>query len=438
MQKGCNRRPPRVALDTQVPVAYQMPGFKKRLMSRIDELDGLRAVAILGVFLAHFTPAYCRVSDLLYLGWTGVDLFFAISGFLITTILIGLREHETPFKTFYWRRTLRILPPYYLALTLILLLIFLHRENVLHGTVVRCWLFLSSVKLGSIKLAVSRLLFNSREIFPEHHRVTQYYILDFRDCLGAYWSLSVEELFYLVWAPLILKGTPRMIVVCSIAPLLACPILRSLAHTPDFDELVGFVFRFDSLAAGGCVALLFCAAAKGYLEQRLLDRGLVLTILFSSLALLLLASYCGVFRGVDVRSKLIFSTFGFTLLAILFATVVGACVRWSGSLRMVPRFLRSKSGVYLGTVSYTMYLIHLPIYVLIQVTILKYFGNGRVFEANSWLAALWGILAVVCTIVVAGVSWKYFEAPILRLKDRRFPSLAHGQASLSAATATTS
>jgi peptidoglycan/LPS O-acetylase OafA/YrhL len=407
-------------------------------MTRINELDGLRAIAISGVFLAHFTPAYCRVSDLLYLGWAGVDLFFAISGFLITSILLGLREHEAPFKTFYWRRTLRIFPPYYLALTLILMLVFLHKEHVPNGVVVRCSLFLSSVKLGSIKLAVGRLLLHSGKVFPVHHRVTQYYILDFNDCLGAYWSLSVEELFYLVWAPLILKGTPRMILICSVAPLLVCPVLRGLAHTPDFDELVGFVFRFDSLAAGGCVALLFCAVGKGYLEQRLLDRGLVLTILFSSLALLLLSGHYGVFRGVDVRSALIFSMFGFTLLAIVCATVVGACVRWSGSPKAVPRFLRSKPGVYLGTISYTMYLIHLPIYVLIQLTILKYFENGRAFEANNGLVVLWGVLAVVCTIVLAGLSWKYFEAPILRLKDRWFPSFARRRSTLSVVEATTS
>jgi peptidoglycan/LPS O-acetylase OafA/YrhL len=404
-------------------------------MSRIKELDGLRAIAIAGVFLAHFTPAYCRVSDLLYMGWAGVDLFFAISGFLITTILIGLREHEAPFKTFYWRRTLRIFPPYYLALTLILVFAFLHGEHIPNGVGVRCWLFLSSVKLGSIKLAVGRFLFHSREIFPAHHRVTQYYILDFRDCLGAYWSLSVEELFYLVWAPLILKGTPRMILLCSGAPLLLCPVLRGLAHTPNFDELVGFVFRFDSLAAGGCVALLFYAAGKGYLKQRFLDRGLVLTIVFSSLALLLVCRYCGVFRGVDVRSTLIFSVFGFTLLAILCATVVGACVRWSSSPKIVPRFLRSKLGVYLGTISYMMYLIHLPIYVLIQFMILKFLGKA--LEANTGLVTLWGILAAICTIVLAGLSWRYVEAPILRLKDKRFPSLARSRPMLSVVEATT-
>lgn len=406
-------------------------------MTRINELDGLRAIAISGVFLAHFTPAYCRVSDLLYLGWAGVDLFFAISGFLITSILLGLREHEAPFKTFYWRRTLRIFPPYYLVLILILGSAFLHNERVQYGTIVRHALFLSSVTPGLIKLAITRLLFHTHSVLPAYHRGTRGSILEFKDCLGIYWSLSVEEIYYLIWAPIILKGTRRLVLFCSVAPLLLCPVLRGLAHTsPHIDETVGFVFRFDSLAAGGCIALLFWGAEKGYLRRAFLDRGLAAAIIVSPAALFLLGRYCGVFRGVDVRTTWSFSVFGFTLLAILCATVVGACVRWGGSPRTVPRVLRSKPGVYLGTISYMMYLIHLPIYVLIQLTVLKYFENGRAFEANRGLVLLWGILAVVCTIALAALSWEWFERPILRLKDRRFPSLARKRSALSVVEAT--
>jgi peptidoglycan/LPS O-acetylase OafA/YrhL len=170
-------------------------------MSRIRELDGLRAIAILGVFLAHFTPAGWGIFDLLYLGWSGVDLFFAISGFLITSILIGLRGQDASFKIFYWRRTLRILPPYYLVLILILVLALLRREQMPYSIVVRYWLFLSSVTPGLIKLAVSRLFFHTHPVFSAYHRATKYYIPGFKDCIGIYWSLSVEELFYLIWAP---------------------------------------------------------------------------------------------------------------------------------------------------------------------------------------------------------------------------------------------
>jgi len=99
-------------------------------MSRIPELDGLRAWAILAVFCVHFRPPGYRISDVLALGWSGVDLFFAISGFLITGILLSLRNHDRPYRTFYGRRALRIFPPYYLAWIVILLLTFLHGETM--------------------------------------------------------------------------------------------------------------------------------------------------------------------------------------------------------------------------------------------------------------------------------------------------------------------
>jgi len=407
-------------------------------MSRVKELDGLRAIAILGVFLAHFTPVYGHVSDILYLGWAGVDLFFALSGFLITNILIGLRGQDASFKTFYWRRTLRILPPYYAALILILLLGLLHREHIPYGATLRCWLFLSSVTPGLVKLAISRLFFHAQTAFPAYRPVTKFYLTQFTDCLGIYWSLSVEELFYLVWAPIILRGTRRLVLFCSAAPLLLCPILRGLAHTsPHIGETVGFVFRFDSLAAGGCVALLFVGTEKGYLKQRFVDCGLVVATIFSSLSLLFLCGFCGVFRGTDVRTTWSFSVLGYTLLAILCASVVGACVRWSGNPGLIPRFARSKGVVYLGTISYTMYLIHLPVYVLIQLAALKYLGKGGAPEFSPGLVLLCGVLAIVCTIVLASLSWRYFERPILQLKDRRFPSHRRSRPVLSAAEATT-
>jgi len=237
-----------------------------------------------------------------------------------------------------------------------------------------------------------------------------------------YWSLSIEELFYLVWAPIILKGSRRTVFFFSIAPLVICPILRALAHTPSFGEAYGFLFRFDSLAAGGLVAMLLLAAGEGRLSARLLDRGLVMTTLCSSLSLFALSWYCGIFRKVEIRSTLAFSVFGYTLLAILCASLVGVCVRWSGSLSIFFRLLRSKPAVYLGTISYMLYLIHMPVYVFFQLMVLKYLGqsNALVLDMNNGLLVMLGVITALCTIAIAGLSWRYFEAPILQLKNRTF------------------
>lgn len=397
-------------------------------MRRIEELDGLRAIAIFGVFAVHFRPFHSHAFDLLGLGWTGVDLFFGISGFLITTILMGLRGHPTPYRTFYWRRILRIFPPYYLALALLLFASLLHRENIIYGQAIRDSLFLSSAHPNLVKLALQRLWHGNLHS-PQSLQAsfTQYYAPLFWPCHAAFWSLSVEELFYLVWAPVILKGSRRTILFCSIVPLLICPILRSLAHGPGMDESSGFLFRFDSLAAGGCVALLLLAKGGGRLNSRILDRGLILTIIFCFLVFAVLSWYCGAFHGVEVRSGWVFSVFGFTSLSFLCAAVVGACVRWNGSISIVFRALRSRLAVYLGAISYVMYLTYLPVHVLIQLVFLTFLGKRiapEILQSNAELALLQGVIAVLCTISLASLSWSYFETPILRLKNRRFPTSA--------------
>jgi peptidoglycan/LPS O-acetylase OafA/YrhL len=390
-------------------------------MGRIKELDGLRAIAILGVLTAHFVPPTVRLRDLLGLGWSGVDLFFAISGFLITGILIGLRRKEAAFRTFYWRRTLRIFPPYYLALVLMLLLALAHGEHLNYREIVRHSLFLSSAKPGLIKLAFSRLLFKVPRSSSAELQHFQYTLLQFKDCFEIYWSLSVEELFYLLWAPIVLKGSRRMVMVCSVAPLLVCPILRGLAHTtPHIAESFGFVFRFDSLAAGACVAFVLWGVDHGYFTGKLLDRGLIAIIIVSSLALFLLVTFCGAWRGVDVRTTLAFSIFGFSLLAMGSAALVGAFVRGSGHLGLLSNTLRSRGAVYLGTISYTMYLIHLPTFVVVQLVMVRVFG-ADIFPSNRGLAILSGVLASTCAVLLAGLSWNYIEGPIMRLKDVRFP-----------------
>jgi peptidoglycan/LPS O-acetylase OafA/YrhL len=394
-------------------------------LPRIKELDGLRAIAILGVFSCHFARQYTHAFDFLRLGWAGVDLFFAISGFLITGILIELRSREKPYRTFYWRRILRIFPPYYLALTLILLLACLHGEHVSFQESIRYWLFASSLKLSSIKVAFDRLFWHGKLYFPTQLGGSDD-IPRFGNWLSIYWSLSIEEIFYLLWAPVVLKGSRRTIVLSATMPLLICPILRGLAHTPSFGEAYGFIFRFDSLTAGGVTALLFLAVKKGCLRALLLSRALIVSVAVSMCSLALLCWYCGLFRSPDVRSTLAFSVFGYSLLAILSASLVGVCVVWGGNLSFIFRTLRSKPAVYLGTLSYVMYLIHMPVYVSLQLMVLKVLGesSATVLDMNNGLLLLLAILTTVCTVVLAGLSWKYFETPILRLKDRRFPALA--------------
>jgi peptidoglycan/LPS O-acetylase OafA/YrhL len=395
-------------------------------MGRIQELDGLRAIAILGVLAAHFVPLNTRVANVFGLGRFGVDLFFVISGFLITRILIGLRHGKAHLGAFYSRRTLRIFPPYYLALALILMLALADRERINYREVARHALFLSSLTPSLIRVTLSRLSYYIPPAFQPEYNQALYSSLQFKDCFGIYWSLSVEELFYLIWAPIIMKGSRRTVVFCSLAPFLVCPLLRGLAHTtPHIAESIGFVFRFDSLAAGGCLALLFWGVEHDYFETKMVCRALKWTLVLSSVALLSLITLCGAWHGIDVRASLSFSVFGFSLLAMLCASVVGACAHCSGGQGFPSSILRSKFMVYLGMVSYTVYLIHLPAYVVVQHVMARVFG-WKVLAAHQGLIALSGVVATVVTISLAALSWKYIEAPILRVRDQLFPMKGAG------------
>lgn len=123
--------------------------------SRILELDGLRTLAISAVLLIHFSPH----SKLFEMGWVGVDLFFVISGFLITGILLNLRSDSHAYRKFYWRRMIRIFPPYYAVLALVAILAFVHHEGFDRSTWLRVLFFLPAIKVGiSFHLIFHRLM----------------------------------------------------------------------------------------------------------------------------------------------------------------------------------------------------------------------------------------------------------------------------------------
>jgi peptidoglycan/LPS O-acetylase OafA/YrhL len=393
-------------------------------MHRIKELDGLRAIAIAGVLFSHFVHENSPLANFFRLGWAGVDLFFAISGFLITGILIDLRGREASFRTFYWRRTLRIFPPYYAALAITLALAILHTEQINYRAVAHHALFLSSVKPTLVKFAVLRFFFHApvaAPVIPSPPIVPS--LPHFTDGFEVYWSLSVEEFFYLIWAPILLKGSRRLVVLCSTVPLFVCPLLRGLAHSvPHIEESIGFVFRFDSLAAGGCIALLMYSIEKGFVTRKLFDRGLAATLGLAFLGLLVLGKLEGALHR-DVRTTLPFSVIGYSLLAATCASLVGVCARWSGRLGFCSTVLKSRPATYLAKVSYTVYLLHLPVYVLVGLSLVRLLGRNPV-ASGTGIDLLCGVLATAAMIGVAALSWKYFEAPILRCKNSLFPTTA--------------
>jgi peptidoglycan/LPS O-acetylase OafA/YrhL len=160
---------------------------------RIRELDGLRAIAVLMVIAVHY------FSWILYsgagFGWLGVDIFFILSGFLITTILLGLREKEDYFKTFYARRALRIFPPYYLCLTVYFLISLAVHKPATVGLWLRYVFHYTSLQVGQ-----PAILHVGRPVTPHDLSMINSGVAV---GLAVMWSLSVEEIYYTVWAPVV-------------------------------------------------------------------------------------------------------------------------------------------------------------------------------------------------------------------------------------------
>src|ERR1700761_6059162 len=211
----------------------------------LPALDGVRGLAILLVMGSHFfagTPHNLperMARSLLAFGATGVDLFFVLSGFLITGILYDSLQEERFFRKFYARRALRILPLYYGVIAAYAVVgMVQHRSS--HGELLSLTCYLQNTSL----IAAPIFYYSAPLFLP----------------LGHFWSLAIEEQFYLVWPLLVflLRTRTRLLILCA-SLILLCPILRFFAWShgaPYFDVHANTLYRADSLVIGGALSLL--------------------------------------------------------------------------------------------------------------------------------------------------------------------------------------
>jgi peptidoglycan/LPS O-acetylase OafA/YrhL len=200
----------------------------------IDALDGLRALAIGLVLLYHLTPmrnSDLGVRSLLFkiadIGWSGVDLFFVLSGFLITSKLLEARDDVHRYRDFYVRRALRILPLYYGVLAIVLL-----------------------AGMPPLRNALPYILYYVN--FIQYPLPTDSWLP-----VGHFWSLAVEEQFYLVWPAVIFAGRRRAAAIC-IAIAIAAPLLRFFLASSGATWIATYTWtpcRADGLAMGALIAI---------------------------------------------------------------------------------------------------------------------------------------------------------------------------------------
>ncbi len=344
-------------------------------MSRIPQLDGLRAAAILMVYATHG----CHIPLL----WTGVDLFFILSGYLITKVLFELkdrRREEGYLVPFYRRRALRILPPF--------LLFFLAAAILFHASWSHLWYWYAF--FGA----------NFLQAFGKSHV----------EALSPLWSLAVEEQFYLIWPFVVLFCSREALKKVALLCLFICPFLRAAA-TPFFSSHFPIycltVFRADALCLGAFVAV------SESLNSEWATRHKYIAIYASASALVLFTALSMHSNFRTGANSILFNSLGYSLSIL---TLGGIFIYTLGRQRgLMGSILAWAPLRYLGWISYTFYLWHVA--VLVELS--------RYFHSQITIV----VLGFIVTFLLAAGSWHLIERRALsRKRCRAKKQLMHSAA----------
>ena len=337
--------------------------------SYIPELQGLRGLAVLAVVFYHCTPrlkgTWAYGASLW--GWTGVNLFFVLSGFLITSILLESRAKPNYFRNFYGRRVLRIWPVY------VLLLVVVYLEAP--------WFIGPSIGMAIRTAPWWAYFFFLQNLVH----------LNLPPALGPTWSLAIEEQFYFVWAPLVrVLRRPWMLASVAAATLVVSP----LARHADFRWMTPThtLIHLDGIAWGSLLAL-------GLHRLRWTRSTWVLLGIGGTVA--------GFWATATVAGGTAFLD---STLGVAFAGLVLVAIASTGARNPLNAALARGPLAFYGRISYGLYMIHISIFI--------FFGW---FDAHMDRFGIAGNLTVVgfrllMSTLAATVLWYAFESQILKLK----------------------
>jgi peptidoglycan/LPS O-acetylase OafA/YrhL len=375
-------------------------------------LDGLRAVAVLMVFTQH----YFVYPEAWHWGWIGVRIFFVLSGFLITGILYDTRDSPNRLRVFYARRALRIFPLFYIVILAGWLL-----WPMYHWRLHPAWL-LWPVYLGNYARFLWLPDFLRNPGMIDHLQASRHapFLLRY----GHFWSLCIEEQFYLVW-PLIVftvRKRERLVAICTTAVVLV-PITRYVAahHLSAAINGAGFAERFapfqcDSLLLGALLALVLRKPQSDPLRFSSMAKCFAFAILVLFIASELLYFRLYHFAFIPSFGSSLFVSVGFTAVNLFGAALV---VLSLDARNLFSRILQNSTLRWFGSISYGFYVFHdLPhdAYYGLSAHVthrLSLWLPGVELNAHREVTA---ILAFIGTLILSALSYRYFEAPFLRLK----------------------
>jgi peptidoglycan/LPS O-acetylase OafA/YrhL len=363
--------------------------------NRLPELDGLRGLAILLVLSLHYVTfgynsakfgTVYRFAQIFRLGWTGVDLFFVLSGFLIGGILLDARESPNYFRAFYVRRVHRILPVYYAWIGLF----------AIAGSVVaqRGLASDSSGPVISVPVIVY-YLFLQNLVFTPLSRFTTWW-------MSQTWSLAVEEQFYLVSPFLIRYLSRRRLTQVLLVCIIVAPILRAIVYSAKpgilSPQYVLMPCRADALAIGMLLAIVWRSNAKTWTAERARLASISLAVL--------IAGALAMTKWMPGPRNRFEAAYQYSWIAAMYALMMMvALVKNEGIVARVARwaFLRAW-----GRISYCVYLTHTGILWLCHRILLH-----SLPRITDWPGVATTALALAITVGIAQISWKYFEKPLI-------------------------
>lgn len=379
---------------------------------KILGLNGLRAMAVLLVFVDHKTP-WRTVARTAEFGHIGVWIFFALSGFLIIGILNRERLQDESgesslgdtLKRFFCRRALRIFPIYYLVLALCAVAL---AAAIALGNEAKASMF-----IGGWKGMLYHATYLSNILMGVHLRA-------FAGMMSHLWSLSVEEQFYIVFAPLLLAVAAKRHLQVCLACLVCGAATQFLLRAWQADPVFTYTFPVNNFA-------VMSAGGACYFLARRIKLGAAQSAALISLSLAIL--FAGMFRQSLFDAKIYPAMYGMLDVAEMLACAVTVMWIAVSQQSVFTRILEWRPIEYLGRISYGFYLYHNFIPEFAQSR--HFISVSGLHPGSAPLKTAGFLTGLAASVLIAHISWRYLERPILKLKQHYEKPALSGSVSLS-------